>query len=43
MQEWHKSVQKLIDEIDVCIKRRNDEALTLHVLSQRLGYSEYYT
>lgn len=43
MQEWHKQIQIIIEEIDVCIKKHNDEALTLKNLSQRLGYSEFYT
>lgn len=33
----------IVDEIDECIKRRNDEALTLRFLSRALGYSEFYT
>ncbi|MDE7435950.1 MAG: helix-turn-helix transcriptional regulator [Lachnospiraceae bacterium] len=43
MYEWQKQIQMIVDEIDRCIKEHNDEALTLHVLSQRLGYSEFYT
>lgn len=43
MHEWHRQIQKIIDEIDVCIKNHSDEALTLQLLSQKLGYSEYYT
>lgn len=43
MYEWQKQIQMIVDEIDRCIKDHNDEALTLHVLSQRLGYSEFYT
>lgn len=43
MGEWHKQIQSIIEEIDVCIKNHNDEALTLKNLSQRLGYSEFYT
>ena len=30
------------DEIDRCIKERNDEALTLSRLSEKLNYSEYH-
>lgn len=41
--EWKKQIQIIVDEIDECIKRRSDEALTLHSLSQKLGYSEFYT
>ncbi len=43
MYEWQKQIQVIVDEIDNCIKHYNDEALTLRFLSQRLGYSEYYT
>ena len=43
MYEWQKQIQVIVDEIDNCIKHYNDESLTLRFLSQRLGYSEYYT
>lgn len=43
MYEWQKQIQVIVDEIDNCIKHYNNEALTLRFLSQRLGYSEYYT
>ena len=43
MYEWHKQIQSIVDEIDNCIKSRDDEALTLGALSERLGYSEFYT
>ena len=43
MYEWHKNIQSIVDEMDGCIKRHEDEALTLHALSHKLGYSEYYT
>lgn len=42
MLEWCRNIQNLIDEIDRCIKRQDDEALTLEHLSQSLGYSAYY-
>ena len=42
MLEWHRQIQVTIDEIDTCIKNHNAEVLTLHFLSQKLGYSEYY-
>lgn len=41
--EWQKQIQIIVDEIDKCITDYNDEALTLGVLSQRLGYSEFHT
>ena len=42
MSEWHKQIQTIIDEIDKCIKKYNDEALTLTQLSHKMGYSEYH-
>ena len=42
MHEWHKYIQAIVYEIDQCIKSRNNEALTLTHLSEKLGYSEYY-
>lgn len=43
MYEWQKQIQIIVDEIDKCIKQHDDEALTLRVLSSKLGYSEFYT
>lgn len=43
MYEWHQQIQTIVDEIDNCIKNYNGEALTLHFLSHKLGYSEFYT
>lgn len=43
MYEWQKQIQIIVDEIDTCIKQYQDEALTLHALSGRLGYSEFHT
>ena len=42
MQEWHMYIQKLVDEMDDCIKKKNDEVLTLRHLAQKIGYSEFY-
>lgn len=42
MNEWYKSVQDIVEEIDRCIKNRDDESLTLTHLAERLGYSEFY-
>ena len=42
MHEWKKYVQQIVDEIDVCIKRKSNEALTLEYLSHKLGYSDFY-
>lgn len=43
MYEWQKQIQIIVDEIDRCIKNYNEEALTLHILSRKLGYSEFHT
>ncbi len=43
MYEWQKQIQVIVDQIDQCIKNHDDEALTLHCLSGRLGYSEFHT
>ncbi|MBR5798879.1 MAG: helix-turn-helix transcriptional regulator [Lachnospiraceae bacterium] len=42
MSEWHKQIQEIINEIDLCIKTHNDETLTLSQLSAKLSYSEYH-
>ena len=43
MYEWERQIQSIVDEIDRCIQARDDETLTLRALSDRLGYSEFYT
>ncbi len=40
MYEWHRQIQTVIGEIDASIRRGDDEALTLHALAARLGYSD---
>lgn len=42
MYEWHRQIQKMIDEIDLYIKRNDNEALTLSYLSKKSGYSEFH-
>ncbi len=42
MYEWEKQIQEIVDEIDQCIINHRDEALTLCLLSERLGYSPFY-
>ena len=42
MGEWESLVQAIVEEVDECIRKRNDEALTLSMLAQKLGYSEFY-
>ncbi|MDE7016813.1 MAG: helix-turn-helix transcriptional regulator [Lachnospiraceae bacterium] len=42
MSEWQRQIQKLIEEIDLYIKRKDNESLSLHYLSKESGYSEFY-
>lgn len=42
MYEWQRQIQSMIEEIDICIKNGDDEALTLNALSNKLGYSEFH-
>lgn len=37
MGEWERLVQVIVEEVDECIKKRNDEALTLSTLTQKAG------
>ena len=39
MYEWQKQIQSIVDEIDQSIILHRDDALTLQMLSKRLGYS----
>ena len=42
MYEWYENIQKIVHEIDCCIKNRNNESATLCKLAGKLGYSEFY-
>lgn len=42
MDDWLKQIQTIVDEIDDCIKRHSDEALTLRFLARKLSYSEFH-
>ncbi len=42
MAEWHRQIQEIIEAIDLCIKRRGDEEVTLNALSKKLSCSEFY-
>ena len=42
MYEWQKQIQAIVDEIDECIKKYDDDALTLSSLAAKLGYSEFH-
>lgn len=35
-------IQRMVEEIDRCIRQKRDEQMTLAVLSQKFGYSESY-
>ncbi|MCL2438152.1 MAG: AraC family transcriptional regulator [Coriobacteriia bacterium] len=40
--EWHRQVQRVVDDIDRCIENRDDDGLALKTLAQKGGYSEYH-
>ena len=42
MEQWNRYVQQIVTIIDDCIRNDQNEALTLHALAARLGYSEFY-
>jgi len=42
MYEWHRQVQKIVEEIDRCIINRDDDGLTLKNLAKANGYSEFH-
>ena len=42
MGEWERLVQEIVEYVDECIKKCNDETVTLSCLAQRLKYSEFY-
>lgn len=42
MSVWLRGIQSIIDEIDRCIKEKNDGDVSLSHLADFLGYSEYY-
>ena len=41
-EEWLRNIQRIIGEIDLCIKDCNNEEITLKRISDSLGYSEFY-
>lgn len=42
MYEWHRDIQRVIEEIDYCIKEKKDEKIALNLLAGEFGYSEYH-
>lgn len=42
MALWKKNIQRLIEDIDGCIRSGCDEKLSLEALAKRHGYSEYH-
>ena len=40
--QWRQQVQNLVDQIDCCIKNRDDDGLTLQALAAKEGYSHYH-
>lgn len=39
---WQRNIQRMIDEVDACIRREDGETATLTRLAGKLGYSESY-
>lgn len=42
MYEWNRNIQRIIEEIDCCIKEKRGEQITLKLLAKKFGYSEYH-
>ncbi len=42
MYEWYRQIQTMIGEIDVYIKRNDNDSLSLSYLSRKYGYSEFH-
>ncbi len=42
MYEWQRQIQKMTEEIDLYIKRNENELLSLSYLSEKSGYSEFH-
>lgn len=42
MCEWQRQIQQMVSEIDLYIKRNDNESLNLGYLSKQSGYSEFY-
>ncbi len=42
MCEWQRQIQEMIEEIDLCIKRKDGNALSLRRLSEKSGYSSFH-
>ena len=42
MEQWYAYVQKMVEEIDIHIRQKADEALTLSALSEKMGYTTSY-
>lgn len=42
MYQWHKNIQKAIEDIDACIRQQKEDALALQCLAGKWGYSPFY-
>jgi len=42
MYEWYRNIQRIVEEIDECIKEKCEEQITLSLAAGKLGYSECY-
>lgn len=40
--QWHKNIQRVLDDIDACIRRQDGDALALARLAGKWGYSAFY-
>lgn len=42
MEQWHRTIQTMIDEIDRFIREKQPEELTLRELARHFSYLEYH-
>ena len=42
MYEWQRQIQNMIEQIDLYLKKNDNESLSLSSLSKQSAYSEYY-
>lgn len=42
MCEWQRQIQKIVEEIDLCIRQKDSEDMSLRRLAEKSGYSEFH-
>ena len=42
MYEWNRTIQRMVVEIDECIKEKSDEQISMKLMAEKFGYSEYH-